>query len=247
MIPTSLQVLSAQFRGQQVDPLAASHLDPAHVVFVGSFGKRVIPVGWSGPPTCAGPRNRCRIFGYWRGCVRSQNGFARRRRSPAAKHGVGLGDAVRLEWTSGVEELDERFDYGEVRIKTLAHLNGRIFACIHTLSHGRFRKIYLRKPMCERSEPMTLPDDEYGTPDEENPEWTDEDFVWAVWAKDFARYEASVAFLIGRQKFLNSVKAAGECPIFCVWGLGSMLPERSKDDDDFRRGSGRVAEGLRAA
>lgn len=56
---------------------------------------------------------------------------------------------------------------------------------------------------------MTLPDDEYGTPDEENPEWTDEDFLWAVWAKDFGSYEASVAFLIERQKFLNSVKAAG--------------------------------------
>jgi hypothetical protein len=39
----------------------------------------------------------------------------------------------------------------------------------------------------------------------------------------------------------------GECLIFCVWGLGSMLPERSKDDDDFQRTAGRVAEGLRAA
>ena len=38
-----------------------------------------------------------------------------------------------------------------------------------------------------------------------------------------------------------------ECLIFCVWGLGSMLPERSKDDDDFQRAAGRVAEGLRAA
>ena len=38
-----------------------------------------------------------------------------------------------------------------------------------------------------------------------------------------------------------------ECPVFCVWLIGSMLPERSKDDDDFERSAGRVAEGLQAA
>ena len=38
-----------------------------------------------------------------------------------------------------------------------------------------------------------------------------------------------------------------ECPIFCVTTLWSMLPERSKDDDDFQGIAGRVAEGLRAA
>ena len=40
---------------------------------------------------------------------------------------------------------------------------------------------------------------------------------------------------------------AGECPIFCVYVIWSMLPKRSKDDDDFQGTSGRVAEGLRAA
>ena len=39
----------------------------------------------------------------------------------------------------------------------------------------------------------------------------------------------------------------GECPIFCVFVIWSMLSKRSKDDDDFQRTSGRVAEGLRAA
>ena len=38
-----------------------------------------------------------------------------------------------------------------------------------------------------------------------------------------------------------------ECQVFCVWVNGSMLPERSKDDDDFQRTAGRVAEGLQAA
>jgi len=39
----------------------------------------------------------------------------------------------------------------------------------------------------------------------------------------------------------------GECPVFCVTGIWSMLPERSKDDDNFQGTAGRVAEGLRAA
>jgi hypothetical protein len=37
-----------------------------------------------------------------------------------------------------------------------------------------------------------------------------------------------------------------ECPAFCVSVIWSMLPERSKDNDDFKRTAGRVAEGLQA-
>ena len=40
---------------------------------------------------------------------------------------------------------------------------------------------------------------------------------------------------------------ARECQVFCVTGIWSMLPERSKDDDDFQRNTGRTFEGLRAA
>jgi hypothetical protein len=39
----------------------------------------------------------------------------------------------------------------------------------------------------------------------------------------------------------------GECPIFCVTSVWSMLPERSKDDDNFQGTAGRTSEGLRAA
>jgi putative transposase len=38
-----------------------------------------------------------------------------------------------------------------------------------------------------------------------------------------------------------------ECPIFCVSVIWFMLPERSKDDDDFQGITGRIAKGLRAA
>ena len=41
--------------------------------------------------------------------------------------------------------------------------------------------------------------------------------------------------------------ARGECPVFCVLVIWSMLPERSKDDDDFQQPIGRTFEGLRAA
>ncbi len=38
--------------------------------------------------------------------------------------------------------------------------------------------------------------------------------------------------------------AQRECPIFCVTAFWSMLPKRSKDDDNFQGITGRTAEGL---
>ena len=49
---------------------------------------------------------------------------------------------------------------------------------------------------------------------------------------------------VRRQKVRDRAR---ECPVFCVWLIGSMLPERSQDDDDFERTAGRAAEGLQAA
>ena len=48
-------------------------------------------------------------------------------------------------------------------------------------------------------------------------------------------------------QFRVIVSRRRECPIFCVSVIWSMLPERSKDDDDFERTAGRTAEGLQAA
>ena len=47
--------------------------------------------------------------------------------------------------------------------------------------------------------------------------------------------------------WLTDEQMERECPVFCVWLIGSMLPERSKDDDNFQRTAGRAAEGLQAA
>ena len=57
---------------------------------------------------------------------------------------------------------------------------------------------------------------------------------------------AQIDILSGKKTVLED-SAGRECPVFCVTGIWSMLPERSKDYDDFQGTVGRTAEGLRAA
>ena len=52
-------------------------------------------------------------------------------------------------------------------------------------------------------------DDDFGTPDEESPEITEEQMLWAVRAKDFPNFDASHTFLIDRETFLREAEAAG--------------------------------------
>ena len=58
-------------------------------------------------------------------------------------------------------------------------------------------------------------------------------------------FEAAMPIL--SQLLKAEMAERGECPIFCVSVIWSMLPKRSKDDDDFERTAGRAFEGLRAA
>jgi uncharacterized protein len=62
-----------------------------------------------------------------------------------AKHGVGLGDAARLEWASAKLEIDERFDYGEERWIANVLLGDRLYICIYTDRTTVRRIISLRK------------------------------------------------------------------------------------------------------
>ena len=55
------------------------------------------------------------------------------------------------------------------------------------------------------------------------------------------------AIEVGPSQPCRDGELARECPTFCVSVIWSMLPERSKDDDDFQRTAGRAAEGLQAA
>lgn len=56
----------------------------------------------------------------------------------------------------------------------------------------------------------TEPDDEYGVPDEESPELTEEFFLWSVSAQDFeGDFMKSHAFLMKRTAFFETAKAIG--------------------------------------
>ena len=52
-------------------------------------------------------------------------------------------------------------------------------------------------------------DDDFGNPDDESPEITEEQMLWAVRAKDFSDFDASHAFLIDRESFLREAEEAG--------------------------------------
>jgi len=83
-------------------------------------------------------------------------------------------------------------------------------------------------------------------------DWLGKRKLLAVIGYGLAAFTKPVFPLAGSVSWLVAARVVdrvgkGECPIFCVTGIWSMLPERSKDDDNFQRAIGRVAERLRAA
>lgn len=62
-----------------------------------------------------------------------------------AKHGVSLGDAVGLDWESGIDLIDTREEYGEARIIRYAQLEYRFFVCVYVQRGEKRRVISLRK------------------------------------------------------------------------------------------------------
>jgi uncharacterized protein len=62
-----------------------------------------------------------------------------------AKHGVGLGDAVFLDWEGRLEYSDDRQDYGEDRMRAFAKLDARLHVCVYTIRMDQMRVISLRK------------------------------------------------------------------------------------------------------
>lgn len=88
---------------------------------------------------------------------------------------------------------------------------------------------------------MTKPEDEYGTPDDENPEWTEEDFRWSVRAQDFGGDILEVhAFLARREGFLRTAEAAGLT-------RAAFLRFNPKTPGFFERASRGLAQALAAA
>ncbi|MFN4059053.1 MAG: ABC transporter permease [Roseinatronobacter sp.] len=71
-------------------------------------------------------------------------------------------------------------------------------------------------------------------------------YVMVVWALS-AGVAIVLCLLMGAGVGLVNGLLIGECPTFCVSVIWSVFPERSTDDDDIKRMTGRVVEGLQAA
>lgn len=62
-----------------------------------------------------------------------------------AKHGLDFIDAERFEWTTAIEAMDNRYDYGEVRWIALGFIDHRLHVLIYTRRKRTIRLISLRR------------------------------------------------------------------------------------------------------
>ena len=60
--------------------------------------------------------------------------------SNTAKHGVSLTLAAELDWNAALVWVDERFDYGEVRMIALAPQTGTLY-CVAFVDRSNARRI----------------------------------------------------------------------------------------------------------
>ncbi|MBW8468222.1 MAG: BrnT family toxin [Thiobacillus sp.] len=60
--------------------------------------------------------------------------------SNQAKHGVSLTLAGELDWDAALAWVDERFDYGEMRMIALAPQTGTLF-CVAFVDRGEARRV----------------------------------------------------------------------------------------------------------
>jgi len=68
-----------------------------------------------------------------------------KRAANLAKHGIDFNEAVDFNWSTAIETLDDRFDYGETRWVALGNLKQRLHVIIYTLRDNSIRIISLRK------------------------------------------------------------------------------------------------------
>lgn len=62
-----------------------------------------------------------------------------------AQKGIGLSDAARLDWHVAVREVDDRRDYGEVRVRAYVSMDRGLYICVYTMRDAVLRVISLRK------------------------------------------------------------------------------------------------------
>ncbi len=68
-----------------------------------------------------------------------------KRQTNLAKHGVDFNLIDEFDWLSAVIRVDDRFDYGEVRLKAEGLIAGRLYAVVYTERGLVKRIINLRK------------------------------------------------------------------------------------------------------
>lgn len=61
------------------------------------------------------------------------------------RHGIDFADIQEVFESETYTQLDERFDYGEIRFLTIGLANGRIITVSHTENDGLIRIISARK------------------------------------------------------------------------------------------------------
>ncbi len=62
-----------------------------------------------------------------------------------AKHGVDFNEALNFDWTSAIEVLDTRHNYGEERWIALGYIRKRLFVLVYVYRKDSIRIISLRK------------------------------------------------------------------------------------------------------
>lgn len=100
------------------------------------------------------------------------------------KHHISLRRASELDSSMAMVDVDERANYGEVRLNAIGFVGAGLYALTFTMHGDTLRAISLRKAnRQERADytgSMVNTEPEYGTPDEENPEWTRERMAKAM-------------------------------------------------------------------
>jgi uncharacterized DUF497 family protein len=75
-----------------------------------------------------------------------------KRRSNLARHGFDFADAQTVFDGTTHTFVDDRFDYGEIRLLTFGMLNGRVIAIVHTESDEVIRLLSMRKALKNEEE-----------------------------------------------------------------------------------------------
>jgi len=68
-----------------------------------------------------------------------------KRQRNQSEHGVDFADVASIFDLPTVERIDDRFDYGEVRVRCLGEIGGRIYVVIYTWRGQNRRIISARK------------------------------------------------------------------------------------------------------